>query len=348
MIDIASLEINKIIFHEVKKQKTGPHKEPPIFSDIESELDNRSKEIIKSRIILTINSPKSHEIIFSSISESPLPDLVKKLLNKPDKNLLNEEFVTISKVIARHLNAIQTGVNPGGFVTVIIGKNKNFHFVALLKIERDEGVRLEETEREGKKTFKINNINDLILTKNTKFFKISLFLSENIDSGKYLGAICDNQLAGKKDYANFFLEDFLGCCLTEDPSLKTQDFFNTSMRFIQKFVEDPVDQAKYRLHLISYLSNEGKTIQPRKFAASSFQIKHRDPYEAYLTKEGVGINDIIRNTTLVDKGIKNMILEFENGVKIIGNQENFESNVKTEQLKNGETKAVVVSKLKKQ
>jgi len=346
MIDIAALEIERIIFHEIKKQKLGSHKEPPIFSDIESELDNKSKEIIKSRIILTINSPKAHEIIFSAESESPVPDYVRTLLNKPEKNLSNEDFVTLSKAIAQHLNTIQTGVNPGGFVTIIIGKNKNFHFAALLKIERDEGVRLEETERDGKKTFKINNIHDLILTKNTKFFKISLFLSENIGTGKYLGMICDNQLAGKKDYANFFLDDFLGCNLTDDPSMKTQDFFKVATKFIQKFVKDPVVQSKYRLHLLSSLSNEGKTIQPRKFAASSLQLEHRDQFESFLIKEGVGVNDIVRDTSLIDKDIKEMILEFENGVRIIGNQENFEENVKTEQLKTGETKAVVISKLK--
>jgi len=346
MIDIEALEIERIIFHEVKKQKLGSHKEPPIFSDIESELDNSSKEIIKSRIILTINSPKAHEIIFSSAIDSPVPEYVRTLLNKPDKNLSNENFVTISKAIAQHLNTIQTGVNPGGFVTIIIGKNKNSRFAALLKIERDEGVRLEETERDGKKTFKINNIHDLILTKNTKFFKISLFLSENIDTGKYLGMICDNQLAGQKDYANFFLKNFLGCSLTDDPSIKTQNFFRTSTKFIQKFVKDPVTQAKYRLHLLSYLSNEGHTIQPRKFATASLQLDHRDQFESLLIKDGVGINEIIRNTALIDKDIKEMILEFENGVKIIGNQADFEKNVITEQLKTGETKAVVISKLK--
>lgn len=350
MFDIGSLEIEKIIFHEIKRQKKGPKKDPPVFSEIESDLDNAAKNVINSRIILTIGSPKSHDIIFSPDNSSPVPEIIKNLLKKRNSGLPNviPDFVRTSKKIAQHLNEIQTGVNPGGFVTVIIGKNKKYNFVALLKIERDEGVRLEETERDGKKTFKINNIKDLILTKNTKFFKISLFLSDNIEEGKYRGMICDNQLSGKTDYANFFLKRFLGCTLTEDPLIKTKDFFESSMNFFKQNVDDPVIQSKYRLHLFSYLSNEGNTIQPRKFASSALQTKHRDSYENYLVDKGVGINDIIRNTALIDRSIKSMVLEFENGIKIIGNQDKFEENVKTEQLKNGETKAEVISRLKKQ
>jgi hypothetical protein len=348
MFDIGSLEIEKIIFHEIKRQKIEPKKDPPIFSEIESDLDASAKNVIKSRIILTINSPKSHDIIFSSEKSSPVPEIVKSLLEKRNNGSSNVDFVDVSKQIANHLNIIQTGVNPGGFVTVIIGKNKKLNFVALLKIERDEGVRLEETERNGKKTFKINNIKDLILTKNTKFFKVSLFLSDNIEEGKYRGLICDNQLSGKTDYANFFLKKFLGCSLTEDPLIKTKDFFDNTMIFFKQNVNDPIIQSKYRLHLFSYLSNEGNIIQPRKFASTSLQTEHRDPYEKYLIKKGVGIKDIIRNTALIDRSIKNMFLEFENGVKIIGNQKNFEKNVKTEQLKSGETKAEVISRLIKQ
>ncbi|MCK9581184.1 MAG: nucleoid-associated protein [Methanoregula sp.] len=350
MFDIGSLEIEKIIFHEVKKQKIGPKKDPPIFSEIESDLDDAAKNVIKSRIILTIGSPKSHDIIFSSGDSSPVPEIVKYFLKKRNNDSSNiiPDFVKKSKIIAQHLNNIQTGVNPGGFVTIIIGKNKKYNLVALLKIERDEGVRLEETVKDGKKTFKINNIKDLILTKNTKFFKISLFRSDTTEEGKYSGMICDNQLSGKTDYANFFLKQFLGCNLTDDPLIKTQDFYDVSMNFFKQKVDDPVTQSKYRLHLFSYLSNEGNMIQPRKFASSALQTNHRDSYEKYLIDKGVGIKDIIRNTALIDRSIKSMFLEFENGIKIIGNQDKFEENVKTEQLVNGDTKAEVISRLKKQ
>lgn len=132
-----------------------------------------------------------------------------------------------------------------------------------------------------------------------------------------------------------------------DPSIQTKDFFRYSIQFIKEKIEDPITQNKYKLHLQSYISNQERVINPRTFATTNLDVAHRQAYEDYLIEKGVGIAEIIRDTSCIKTYIEKIALEFENGVQIIGNQQDFEEQVSIEHLEDGRTKAMVESRLKK-
>lgn len=343
MVDISRLNIDRVIIHEIMKQALSAEKEPPHYSEIESSLNDEIKLFLKDKIIKTIGSSRSYEVVFEINSISPIPAIVRNLLNINDS-----DFILLSKNIANHLNNIQSGRSPGGLVTIIMGNIQNRKVIGILKLEREEGVRLEQTQREGRYTYDILHLKDLILTEKTKLFKIGLFFKGEVEEFGYEGKVCDNQLShtSNREVAEFFLTSFLGCQLAIDPKVGTKEFFMKSQKFFKEKIEDPIIQMNYNLHLLSYVSNEGRVINPRVFASSNLSTVHRQSYLNYLNEKGVQTNEIIRDTSLIKGHINNMILEFENNIKIIGSQEGFEQNVSLESLEDGRIKAEVVSKIK--
>jgi hypothetical protein len=342
MENYSTLYIENVIIHEIIRQNASDQKKPPIYSEIESELNDEIRVFLKDKVIHTVGSSKAQSVIFDKLSDSPVPSIIQTLLIG---NYENEEFITFSKRIADHLNIIQSGRSPGGFITIIYGKNQNRKVLGILKIEREQGARLEQSEREGKKTYEITSIKDLVLSPNTKLLKIGFF-SQDEDAEEIEGKICDNQLTGKGDVANFFIKSFLGCRFKQDPAIQTKNFFNSSIHFIKEKIEDPRIQSRYKLHLQSYISNEARLINPRKFASLNLETAHRKVYEDYLLDKEVGVGEFIRDISYIASKIEKMALEFENGIQIVGNQEDFEDNVLIEHLDDGRTKALVESKLK--
>ncbi len=342
-VDISRLYIERVIIHEILKQAAPQQKELPHYSEIECSLNDEMRLFLKDKVTTTIGGSKSYEVLFEDNSGSPVPETVRNLLNADDS-----DFISLSKKIAGYLNGIQNGRNPGGLVTVILGNIQNRKVVGILKLEREEGAKLEQIQREGKPTYDILHLKDLILTKNTKLFKIGLFFKGGLEEFGYVGRVCDNQLSytSTREIAEFFLTSFLGCRLAGDPKIETKNFFSASQKFFKEKIEDPIVQAKYNLHLLSYVSTERQTINPRQFASICLQTPHRTPYVNYLKENKVQAGDIIRDTSLIEGKIKEMILEFENGVKIIGNQDGFENNVSLQKMDDGRTRAEIVSRLK--
>ena len=88
-------------------------------------------------------------MLFDDDSNSPIPEIIKILLDD------DSDFVLLSKTIANHLNTIQSGRSPGGLVTIIIANIQNRKVVGILKLEREEGMRLSsrcsKKQRKGKK-----------------------------------------------------------------------------------------------------------------------------------------------------------------------------------------------------
>jgi hypothetical protein len=109
--DLALLKVNKVIIHEVPRHtKHGGSASGPVYSEVESQLDQELALYFQEKTISSLGSQKSFDIEVDSSSDSPVPALLTKHLNSS-----GEEFVQISKKIAEHLYNIQDGTNPAAY-----------------------------------------------------------------------------------------------------------------------------------------------------------------------------------------------------------------------------------------
>jgi nucleoid-associated protein YejK len=337
MLDPALLKFEKVIIHEIPHPKTN---ESPTFSEIESDLNEEACNLFRSKIVDTIGN-KAYNVIFDTKSKSPIPDQINQLLSD-DKDL-----ISISKDIAIHLNSVQNGRNSGGYLTIFVGHIKDIKVVGILKIEQETGGRIQPSEKNGKRTFHIFSFKDIILTKNTRFYKISLFFFDGLKKLGYEGKVCDNQITKKDIIADFFLRKFLGCTFVKDPKTRTKEFYDCTEKYIKEKVVKPSDQLQYHFQLIAYLTNQTREINPEQFATTYLDLKHRDSYIEYLSENGFKKENIKKDLTKIEKDLRYKILTFVNGVEIRATQKKFDEHVTYGELTDGNTKAEVIGKLKK-
>jgi hypothetical protein len=338
-IELAFLEIRKVIIHEVPRRMRSTEGGGPTLSEVESELDSELVLYIKKRMIDSLQSGQSFDIIFDPSATSPVPNLVRQYTAPEQRGTL----VALSQEMARHLYSIQTGANPSGLLVVIDCTLQNSRGIGILKLEREEGARIAQQVVGGKRTYDIKLLRDLILTEKTKVFKIGLFIRTGDGNDAFDAAASDHQrgLFARMEVADFFLRHFLGCKLTEEPEVSTKRFFEVAEEFINTHVDDPVRRAKYHYHLVSQLTSEAATLSPRTFAAEYLITSDRQKFLTYLKDNNGPVGSFSLDRALIKTRLEKRVYEFESGVSIVTPADADHDRVKLTKLESGEVRAEV-------
>lgn len=335
--DIGLLAVRKVIFHEVPHRSRKEAGTGPVLSEVESPITDEIQVYLSERIKNSVGSSRSFDIEFDPQSSSPIPSLIKNYTSNPD----SLAFIAISQEMAKHLYTIQTGSNPGGLLAVVDCEVGSSPALALLKIEKEEGARLQQDLFKGKKTFNVLHFRDLILTENTRLFKVASFvrLVQDFDS-----VVSDYQ-RGSRSYievADFFLRKFLGCKLREEPQVATKKFYEIATDFINDvFKNEPLKLAKCYHHLVSELSSEQARIDPKKFAEKYLPLKQRQSFLNHLEEHGLSAKSFSLETSLVEPRLRHSLLEFRSGIKVVTPADGFSERIKLEELPSGEVRAEI-------
>lgn len=338
---LSQIQINRIIIHEVPRHLRRDTESSPTYSEVESPLDAQLRMFFKEKLIETVGSSSAYEVEFDPSASSPVPQLVREFVTSP-----RAEFVEMSKRIAKHLHDAQGGANPGGLVTVIDCSLGTAKAIGILKLEKEEGVRLFQATHEGRRTFDVSYIRDLILTRKTKLFKVGFFSPDS--GGEVEGIVCDEQRGymPRTEVAGFFLTTFLGCRLSEDPRVSTKGFFMAAQDFFNRELSDPVQRTQAMNHLLSELTNQRSQINVRTFARDNLPVPLRQPFLEHLTDAGVPNQSIRKDIELIRSQTEKMAIEFESGVTVVGNREHFGESVTVRRLSAGAARVEVTGVLK--
>lgn len=339
--DIALLEISKIIVHDVPRHKKGDTSPQIDYSEKESNLTQELKTFFKDKLVEIINK-KSYRVFYNTHSKSPIPSIIYSLNNSSPRN----DLIEPSKRIAKHLYDIQKGTNPAGIVVIIEGKINGNNVISILKVERDEGAKIEKNT--AHRYIDIVTVKDLLLTKKTKLFKASIFFNRTDYNVDYDGYVADNQLqiSSMKEVADFFLSDFLGCEFYDDTRILTKNFFEFTQSFIIK-IGDPIKKAKYYEHLLSYTNKPASSISFLEFSNEYLEIDDRQDYEDYMILSKIPEENIRKDTELINSHIKRMMIDFDNDVSVISKKGDLGNKIKLSPVAEGMTKAEIIGKIKK-
>lgn len=217
--------------------------------------------------------------------------------------------------------------------------------LAILKVEREEGVRVrQQIMSDGLMTFDVEHIRDLMLTKKTKLFKIVLFY---LEEHTIKGILCDQQRGySTKDVAEFFLSDFLGCMLTEEPQILTKKYFEATQKYINERINSPEQKGALLNHLVSELTNQTGIINPTDFARRVLPADQRDDYIRYIQETGAPIGSFTKEISMIENKLKRIQYEFISGIFVFGSQEAISSKLRVTDMENGEMRMEIVDCLK--
>ena len=352
------LSVDMLIVHDVpkrlakKKLKINPdlEEEDIILSEAPTDFDQDLTTFFHDKIIQTIGSSNSFGIQFDSSNQTNVQTLVKNFFDIGLQNgfpVNQENSIQVTQGIAKELHSVQTAQNTGGILLFIPCHVSDKHAIAILKVEREEGVRIQRDHNaSGQTTFNVQHIKDLMLTKKTKLFKIVLFYLDG--NNEVAGYLCDQQQGyfQTREVADFFLKDFLGCKLREEPSITTKKFFDTTEQYLNEVNLPAEIKAQIHTHLISELTNNTSTINVLEFARRSLSADKVQGYMNKLTDNKV-TETFTKNNQLIYDRIKKVQYEFESGIRILGDQQVVKEKVTMNNTDDGKTKIEFIDALTK-
>lgn len=335
------MTINRVIIHQIPKRFRSLETEP-IYSEVESPLDDGLKLLFMERIISTASSQSAYKVELDPDTSSVVPSLISAFLSGHEL-----DFVELSKMMAKHLHETQSAVNSGGLLTVVDCNFDTQPGLCLIKLEKEEGARLKPSVINGRTTFDIEHLKDIMLTGKTRLYKLGVFAAAAENSDEVTGLVSDEQRGyhPRTEVASFFLKDFLGCRLLIAPNLATKRFFEATERFINESILDPVRKAECMNHLLSELTNQRNTVNPQEFALNHFDDNERRAY-SQAVGEQIMAESFPKEVELIESRIRKLVMEFSSGIQIVGLQTAIDEKLTLSAVGNGLTRAEVVDELK--
>ena len=272
----ATLKVLHVIFHDVPRHK----QHPPTLAEATTAVSPSHITHLREKLTKVLRSTHAYPVLFDVATPSVVPEHVRTYTAGPSV----ESFVPMSQQLAQSLWTHHTGgISPGLLCVLDVEVNKR-RGVALMKLEREEGARLELGKNEhGKKTFSMSMLDNLVMTDGTRLFKSAMFLRTGDDDDDFHAVCCDDQsrVTASSDMARFWLQ-FLGCQVILDAKVATERFYEATVRFINEQVTDPIQKNDLYEHLHSQLKSHQKHFVPKSFIAEYVPKELRQPLTNHL------------------------------------------------------------------
>ena len=343
--DLGRLQIHGLIVHDVPQPVRlgdGTLDESPLgLSEIESQLTPRLTNYFCERIVESLGT-RSYRVQFDEESNSPLPALVDGCLSPQPA-----DFVATSQAMARHLYRSQDRRSPAGLLAAAQVTVEGLPGLGIIKLEKEGGVRVRGTQVGGKSTFVIELLDDLMLTRHTRVFKVGLFVQAGETVRSIEGSVSDNQqgaMAGNV-VAGYFLATFLGCRPREAPEETTKRFFDAAEGFINERVTDPEAKARYHVALLATLSDQTSVVRPTVFARQHLDLPDRNAFVQRLAEVDVPTTEFGKDTARVEARLRRTRLDFASGLVLSGPPDQFDRHVHITGEQGGRTKVEIDDRL---
>ncbi len=337
---LRTLAVQSLYVHAVPRHLTGSDDTDELaegLSEAASTLDTELRNFLTERIAETL-ARAANEIESDPDSDSPTPGLLVELLAD------RAEWLATSQSLARRLYESQGGVNPPGLLLVCRACVSGAPAVVVLKLEKEQGARVRTNlNDDGKRVLSVEHIRELFLSTKTRVFKAALF---RLGSEETLtGFASDTQLGKRTDVARFFLHQFLGCRLTEEPDVSTERYFRAAERFINDEVESGEQMARYLGALHADLNSQRADVDPEVFAAQNLDGEHRGPFVGAIEAALGSARRFPKDTSRISTKIRRLRMRFANDVDILAPERAIGSEVRLEELEDGRTRAEIIDHL---
>ena len=310
-MNLGTFSIDTVMIHDVPR---GGHDAAEMtLTDAPIQLDDQLRQYFHGKIVNSLQA-RGVDVVADPAQDPCVCDAVVRIVG--DHGALAQH----SRVMAERLHAVQTGVNPPGLLTVISGSVDGASAVAVLKLEREQGIRFQVRRVNGRSTVDLQFLRDLTLTNKTKVFKTSLFVvAYPKHPGSLTGRVSDDQrgLGSGRGVADFFLSTFLGCQLLISPARGTFEFVQAAESFFNESVPSPEKRGRYQVALLSTMQDQHLDVTPRSFAASHLESADRPGFLERVRQTGLDPTSAFEKDLSLVR-VSGFRMSFENGMVLVG------------------------------
>lgn len=334
-----NLSISRVTIHEIFQIEETGKIVTPIYGESLVELDQESIDALRERILAAMGS--ASKSVQMDIIHSDAGSLFKNAVDLVDGD--DNNFLTTSKLVADKLVSAQSRRNlPGGILITFDGLvgDPEKRIVGFIKAETHTGFTKDLAPQGG---LRLKFLKNLILTPQTKLYKIGVFAEEirgveKIEKG-WSAYVYDDLINGgdKSSAAIYFYEKFLGCGFPDSSARLTKKFFDLTRSFINGLPID--DGQKYNLHngLISYLKHvQSPTIQVAEFSKAYIPMpSDRDLYGGYMKESDFPTTAFTKDLSDLMTELRERKIHFHNNIKLTAPADKFQEYVVIESVDGG-------------
>ena len=318
-----TFQLSSLVVHDVPQP--GAEGGGLILTDAPVPLDDQLRSYFQGKITQSL---KQHGL--EAIADPTASPVVREGVSQVLAN--HGRLVAVSHTLAGHLDSSQTRRNSSGLLAVGIGTVEDGEVVAVMKLEREQGVRLRIERTGSRATVNLQFLRDLTLTDKTKVFKASLLRLEQDGQAETMYGLVSDDQRGREEgagVAEFFLMTFLGCQLKTNPAKATLDFVLAAEQFINEDVDSDERRASYQVALLARMQDQRRDVRPRTFANNNLETHDRPRFLARVVEHGLDPDQTFEKDTALAK-IKGFRMVFEHGMTLVGSREDLDERVRVQ------------------
>jgi 37-kD nucleoid-associated bacterial protein len=339
-MDLVNLQVGRVILHEVFKRTDERLKVEPQYGVAIEALDGPALDALRDRIVAAMSrSDRCIEMTISKAEPESMVAVASSLVNA-DEPLYIIESRRVADLLAE---AQRSRAIPGGILVVFTG---SFgvpvqRLIGVIKAEVHTGFLRDV--RDGR--FALKFLDKLLLTPQTKLYKIGLFVEHEPAEPQLTEAwrafIYDETMTVRDRYgaAQYFYDGFLGLTFPTSSARQTKQFHDLTKTFIQSMKIPEEDKVALHNALVTYLKvDQSPTVEVSAFANSYFgDPATQDSYETFMADKGFPDTAINKDLADVERALRLRRLVFRNQVRVIAPAEGFDNLIKIEAI-DGEPK----------
>lgn len=308
---VENIILDKIVIHELSRNDLS--RDVSVNYGVKLEiLSGHVLQCFRDRLNSAIgNDSKSIELKVSHTDGASCFQLVKNIIDYD--TLL---FIKESGKLANSLSAIleKNRTVPDGVLIVFSGTacDPKKRIIGIIKAEMHSG--FSRNSGSGELEF----IKNLLLTPNTKLYKIGIFLEDDATENKWRVFVHDDKITSndKLAAAKYFYHDFLGCDFLEENAILTLKFYKATGGFINGLPCEIENKIDLNTALITYLHSNKNAIQIAEFCTDYLEEELHDDYYNYMESKGIPNISIIKNLDFVSKSMNYRKITFSENVKM--------------------------------
>lgn len=351
-VDIQTLRIERVIFHQVFKRENAEQVIEPQYSDCCSVFESDEKRKLKNRITKSLGD-KTHALKMEIVDEGE-ESVYKCIADYWDTNREEENFIELSKKMTLALAQAQKTRKINDSIAVIVeGKVSQYNkrYICFIKAEIQDGFNIEAAD--GHQAMKY--INNLLLTPAQKLQKMGIFIDNSKTVGHVAAEDIDVYIYDSNTDANstlkkaaYFYGDFLGLAFPNDGKMLTHKFYSVTREFINTS-DELTSHEKHMLQtaLINYLNDMAiAIINPEDFAKKYITNEQiNDSYIRCMSSNQIPLYSTPKDLEVVMRFMKNRNIYFENSIKLTAPTDGFNRNISISETEDGDTIIKIKGKL---
>lgn len=309
MQGFGGLQLGSILIHQISKVAVNGEK---VFqaelTDIPVVLDPKDAGYLTDRFREALLKRASQ--VVEVATASPVPGFLR------DYWWNGLDLAPASQAIAEHLVEAQPMSARPGVLVVGEAAIGTADYILIAKVEHQSAMRAApERDKDGQRFIQIERISDLVFGDQTRIYKIALIPKPGQPTDELQADLADAQNGNR--LAAYFLGDFLGMKMADEPDVLTERFLTNLSRAINDSGLAPEDKVDAQSALAAEVRSNAQTIDPLAFIRNHVPTSHQSDIKRMAAERNVPLVPFGKDVQRVKSRLERLKMQLGEDIYIV-------------------------------